>query len=274
MNRIVAVTIVGTLAAAPAFAECTKADRSALEEFDRAWGKATRSGDRAALEQVLADDYAGFGATIASKAQTIANAVRNAQAPSNQPAGDVREDFYQISCTPTTATIVHRNVITAGRDADERVTYSRSVHVVEKRGGKWQAVASTGHPLNDAATLGYLQLEFADAYRTADLAWFERNLAAGFSGIPTDGVLQGKDVFIAALRTRRSTYDSADVSEISTRVDGERAVVTAISQIKGRSGEGQPFDVRLRYTATYVKRDGRWQVWAIQATTVPVRSGT
>ena len=277
MIRIVAVTLtlVSLCTVSYSYAECSKADRAELQAFDQTWGKATTSGDRATLEQVLADDYVGFGATLTSKAQAIANAIRTAeQARMNQAAGDFREDYYQITCTPTTATIVHRNVSTTGSGADERVTYGRSIHVVEKRGGKWQVVSSTGHALNDQAILGYMQLEWNDASRSRDVAWFERNFAAEFTAVRPSGEVRTKADVLAAIRADKRALESLELSELTIRVVGDTAVVAGVNHVKGKNADGTAIDDRARFTDTLVKRNGRWLALSSHVTPLPRKTGT
>jgi hypothetical protein len=57
-SLIVAVSLV--FAAVPAFAQCSVADRKALEDFDRAWGEATERGDRVTMARFIADEFQGF----------------------------------------------------------------------------------------------------------------------------------------------------------------------------------------------------------------------
>jgi ketosteroid isomerase-like protein len=46
-------------------------------------------------------------------------------------------------------------------------------------------------------------------------------------------------------------------------------IVTGINEVKGKDEQGQAFSRRTRFTDTYIKRDGRWQVWATQGTLIP-----
>jgi hypothetical protein len=65
-------------------------------------------GDRAALEQIYANDYMNLSpATPQNKAQAIDSAVRDAERGrqnTNQP--QLTYDYYMINCTPTTATMI------------------------------------------------------------------------------------------------------------------------------------------------------------------------
>lgn len=105
-------------------------------------------------------------------------------------------DHYVVACSPVTATLTHRTSVTTTVNGRDQTTYSRSVHVLEKRGGRWQVVSNAGH------------------------------------AIPA-------------------------------------AVVTGVNRVRGRDAQGKPFDRRIRFTDTFIKRDGRWQLWATQGTTIP-----
>jgi ketosteroid isomerase-like protein len=264
---------VAVLSPLRAQAQCPEPERAALERFDRAWSEATQKGDRGALERVFADDYMGVAvAGPGGKAEAIDGAVRAAEQnranPRDLPV--TRYDYYMISCTPTSATITHRNTVTARVDGADRVTYSRSVHVLEKRGGQWQVVSNAGHALDDASQLYYLEREWNDAIRNKDADWIERNYARDATDVQSgNGALFTKAQTLAETRGDRSTYEVVETTEMAARVEGNAAIVTGVFHVKGRSGENQPFDRRSRYTDVWIKRDGRWQVWASQGTLIP-----
>ncbi len=113
MKRILAMLVLTLAAVGYVFGECSDADRKALEAFDRAWGDAGVNGDRTALMNIYADDYAGLPGML-NKTVTIEDTMkafeRNKANP--QMADKITHDNYMISCTPTTATITHRNIIT------------------------------------------------------------------------------------------------------------------------------------------------------------------
>jgi ketosteroid isomerase-like protein len=271
---LLSAVAVGSLGAAtgPARAQCPEPEQRALEAFDRAWSEATRTGDRAALERIFADDYQGVGvAGPAAKAATIDGAVRAAEQnranPQNLP--QTRYDYYLIACTPVSATVTHRNTTTAVADGVERVSYSRSVHVMEKRNGQWRVVSNAGHPLDDAAQLYYLEREWNDAIRNKDVAWIDRHYARDATDISAQtGRLDSKADVLAATRADNDVYEVVETSEMAARVEGNSAIVTGIFYIKGRNERNQPFERRSRYTDVWIKRDGRWQVWASQGTAI------
>lgn len=126
------LTIVVTFAfAGHIFAECSAAEKKALEAFDHAWSKAGETGDRAALMNILADDFIGLPAMI-SKTQNITDTMATFERNKANPQGvdQFSSDNYMISCTPSTATITHRNIVTTrnGTGGKEETFYTRSVH--------------------------------------------------------------------------------------------------------------------------------------------------
>jgi ketosteroid isomerase-like protein len=270
MRRILSTALLILSASLYASGQCNEADRQKLTAFDKSWGEAGVSGDKAFLQNVYADDYMNMSpAGTLTKAQAIENAVRDAERrkASPQNADGVAHDNYVITCTPNTATITHRNVVTAKVDGKEQHFYTRSVHFLEKRGGEWKVVSDAGGPLNDGGQLLYMEMEWADADQKGDLAWFERNLAENYSGISSrTGKLNTKADEIADIKTRKDVFTNVTASDMQVRVEGDTGVVTGIYHMKGRDEKGQPVDRRIRYTDVYVKRDGRWLALASQGT--------
>ena len=171
MKKLLLALSVGLLISSPLLADCSASEKKALEDLDRAWGEASRKGDRAALEQIFASDYMGTnpGNTI-TRTEAINNAVRDAEEARGNPQPAVTHDYYIINCSPLTATITHRNVVTDTKAGKTHRSYNRSVHFLEKRNGRWQAVANAGHPLNAAGAVMYLEHEWNDADIKGDTA--------------------------------------------------------------------------------------------------------
>ncbi len=141
MKRILVTTLLILSAATLAFGQCSEADKQKLMALDKAWGEVGQRGDRAALQNIYADDYMNPATTgVLNKTQTIDEAIRNAERLKADPqnADKVSHDHYIITCTPNTATITHRNVITAKVDGKEQHFYTRGAHFLEKRGADWK----------------------------------------------------------------------------------------------------------------------------------------
>jgi len=186
MKRLLVVAFLFLAAAVAAYGQCSEAEKKKLEEFDRAWGDAEQRGDRAFLENVFADDFTNVSvAGLRTKAQVIDNAVKQAERAraSSQNPPQIAHDYYIISCTPNTATITHRDVITTVSEGKERTEYFRRVHFLEKRSGRWQVVSNIGHALDDAGILLYMEREWNDADLTRNVTWRERNFAHDYTGV-------------------------------------------------------------------------------------------
>ena len=255
------------------FGECGDADKTALEAFDRAWGAAGVGGDRAALTTIYAEDYTGLPG-MQNKMQTIAATMTGFEKDKANPnmADKVSHDNYMITCTPTSAVITHRNIVTTknGTGGKDETFWTRSVHFLEKRGGKWQVVGNAGNSLDQYAVLGYMERDWNTADIKRDIGWFEHNYAADYSSISSrDAKITNKTEDIAGYTTDKSRTEWAELSEMDIRIDGGMAVVTGINHTKGHDEKAQPFDRRIRFTDTFIKRDGRWQVWATQGTRIP-----
>lgn len=272
MTRILFLTLTVLFAFVCAVGQCSEADQQKLIAFDKAWGEAGQRGDKPFLQNVYADDYMNTSvAGTITKAQAIDNAVRAAERRSAnpQPAAQTTPDNYIIACTPNSATITHRNVTVTKTDGKEQTSYSRSVHFLEKRGGEWRAVSDAGGPLNDAGQLLYMEMDWSDADKRGDTAWFERNLADDYFGISsTTGKLNSRGDDVAEMKNRKEVFDSAVASDMQVRVEGNTGIVTGIYHLKGRDDKGQPLDRRIRYTDIYAKKDGRWQVIGSQGTLI------
>jgi ketosteroid isomerase-like protein len=57
LKQIFVALLMLSAVAMTAFGQCSDADKKKLEGFDRAWGEASTSGDRAAMANYLADEF-------------------------------------------------------------------------------------------------------------------------------------------------------------------------------------------------------------------------
>ena len=267
MKHTLAAALLILFASSVAFGQCGEADRQKLIAFDKAWSEAAQRGDRALLQNFFADDYVSPSpAGTQTKAQVIDGAVRAAELrrPDPQNAQNV-SDHYIVTCTPNTATITHRNVVTRMVDGKERSSYSRSVHILEKRGGDWKVVSDAGHPLDDGGQLLYMEMDWADAVKRKDKAWLERHYAEGFISVNPEGTLNNRRADIEDLQN--VSFDSMEASDMQVRVNGDTAVVTGVSTVKGKY-KNQDIGGRYRFIDTFVKRDGEWKILSSQATRI------
>lgn len=272
MKTLVGTFVLVLASFGVAFGECSAADKQALEAFDKAWSKTNQSGDRNAMSKIYADDFAGFPGMQTKTAAidgALATFERNKANPSNET---VAPDHYRISCTPTTATIVHRNVIWTpdGPGGKAATIYTRSVHFLEKRGGAWQVVSNAGNDLDDADIIWYLEQDWNDAILKKDKAWFESNYAPDFQSVSSTTAQRfDKAGEIADTVDAKGTMELAETTGMNIRVDRNFAIVTGTFRTKGKDEKGVAYDRSVRYTDTWIKRDGRWYAWGTSGTVVP-----
>ncbi|MCZ2391446.1 MAG: nuclear transport factor 2 family protein [Acidobacteria bacterium] len=262
------LTLFGTV-----LGQCSDKEKMALESFDRAWGTAGETGDKAALNSIYADDYVGLPG-MQGKAATIEDTMKSVERDKANPAmaDKVTHDQYMITCTPNTATITHRNIIWTpnGLGGKPETYWTRSVHFLEKRGGKWQVVSNAGNDMDDYMILGYMERDWNDAILKRDKAWFAKNYAEDFSSVSsTTANLMNKAEDVADTMNDKVTTESISTTNMNIRIDGKVGIVTGIFHTKGKDEKGAPFDRKMRFTDTWIKRDGRWQVWATQGTNIP-----
>jgi len=254
-----------------AFGQCSEADKKALEAFDRAWGEAGRNGDRAALMNVYADDFTAMPG-MQGKMAAIENTMKTYERNKANPAGadKVTHDHFIISCTANTATITHRNTVWTpmGVGGKPETFWTRSVHFLEKRGGKWQVVSNPGGgDLDEYEAIWYLEQDWNDAFWKKDAEWFKKNWAPDFSNISSEsGELSGKSKEIEGMMNDKNTYDLVKTSDMNIDIEGKTARVTGIFHLKGKDKDGKAFDTKIRYTDIWVKRDGNWVAWSSQGT--------
>jgi len=266
VKNIIMILIVLIASVATALGECSVSDRSNLEAFDRAWGKAGDSGDKASLEALYADEYQGIP-DMSGKADTVANAMRAYEAGKADPSSidKVLHDHYVITCTPASATITHRNVIDtkSGNLGVPQIIWTRSVHFLEKRNGKWQVVSNATHLMDDYMYLAYMEQDWNDANQNRDKAWFERNYAPDYISVSSEtGKLANKADDIASSLNSKSTNELTETKGLNVRIDRQFATVTGVYRYKGKDEKGVAYDHKIRFIDTFVRRDGRWMVWA------------
>ncbi|MGI8566112.1 MAG: nuclear transport factor 2 family protein [Pyrinomonadaceae bacterium] len=100
-----------------------------------------------------------------------------------------------------------------------------------------------------------------------DAAALDRLLAEDYTQLNPSGETINKAQEIANTKTPIfvSTVESLRTEDVEVKVSGERATVTGFIVVSVRL-DGQGIRERLRYTRTYAKRDGRWQIVAAQLT--------
>jgi ketosteroid isomerase-like protein len=273
MKTLFGMMMILTLTAGTVLAECSAADKKALEAWDRAWGASGQNGEKTALMDIYADDYMGLPDGT-NKMTAIENSMKTFERNKANPAGanKTTHELYMITCTPMTATITHRNTVWTpnGTGGKPETYYTRSVHFLEKRNGKWQVVSDSGHGLDDYDVLGYMEQAWGDAVMTKNKDWFEQNYAADYTTVSTTGKMYNRAADIKDTMESKRVYEDSKLSDLDIRVNGDTAIVTGVIWDKGKDGDGKAFERKFRFTDTFIKRDGKWWAWASQGTLMPM----
>jgi ketosteroid isomerase-like protein len=82
-----------------------------------------------------------------------------------------------------------------------------------------------------------------------------------------DGALMTKAQLLADVKSGDLALESSTISDMKVRVHGDAAVVTYITTDKGKY-KGQDISGRFRWTDTFVRRAGSWQIVAGQGTPI------
>jgi ketosteroid isomerase-like protein len=114
-----------------------------------------------------------------------------------------------------------------------------------------------------------LQREWLDAYQAHDAAALERIEADDFTLTEGDGKVTTKAEDVASLKNAKPPQpdDAFDVEDVQVRLYGDTAVLIGRVIIRYRN-RGQMVAEQYRYTDTYLRRRGRWQVVASQLTRI------
>jgi len=130
-----------------------------------------------------------------------------------------------------------------------------------------RAVSAGGE--DDKTAITRLEHEWLGALKAYDYAWFERNFGSDCTEVSSgDGALKPKEQDIADFKADKTVFETVEFDDLKIRVEDNAAVANGVTHIVAHDEQGQRFDVRLRFTDTWIKRDGRWQVWAAQHTRI------
>jgi ketosteroid isomerase-like protein len=100
-----------------------------------------------------------------------------------------------------------------------------------------------------------------------DVAAFGRFFADDAVLTTPDGSLQTKAQLLADIKSGDLVLESSSISDMKVRVYGAAAIVTYITTDKGKY-KGQDISGRFRWTDTFVRGSGGWQIVAGHGTPV------
>jgi ketosteroid isomerase-like protein len=75
----------------------------------------------------------------------------------------------------------------------------------------------------------------------------------------SNGNTDNKQTYIQTIRDGKFRYEQIDVAEQRVRLYGDVALINGICQIKA-TNNGEPTNLKLKYTDAYIRRHGQWQL--------------
>ena len=117
----------------------------------------------------------------------------------------------------------------------------------------------------DEVLLAELQRTLAKAWVDADRAAIEQIIAPDWKITGPDGRMTDRGSVLAdVFEARRHRIHRIEIDDVHARVFGDAAVVTGRTHGVGEV-EGSSYDVVIRFTDMFVRREGRWQAVASHA---------
>jgi hypothetical protein len=123
----------------------------------------------------------------------------------------------------------------------------------------------------DEVVLTELQQALAKAWMSADRATIDRIIAIDWKSTGPDGRMTDRAAVLGdVFETRRHKIQRVAIDDVTARVFGDAAVVTGRTHGVGEF-DAAAYDVVIRFTDTFVRRDGRWQAVASHASLVQAK---
>jgi ketosteroid isomerase-like protein len=109
------------------------------------------------------------------------------------------------------------------------------------------------------------ELKRFEAAVKVDLDALGKMLADDLTYTHSTGVLETKAVFLESLKSGKLQFKKIEPGDLQVRVYGTTAIINGTAAVSVVS-DGQPKDIKLRFTDVWANRAGRWQMVAWQST--------
>ncbi|MEJ7736351.1 MAG: nuclear transport factor 2 family protein [Chitinophagaceae bacterium] len=166
------------------------------------------------------------------------------------------------------------NTIVRIKNPGQDTALNPSTLVMVKNGGRWQVVNGQGTPAaaeaagtNDEQTIKKIEQELLDALLKGDASANERYQASTYIFTAPDGTVMDKAKGIADIKSGDLKFESSKLDDMKVHVYGNTAVVTCRTTDKGKYKDVD-LSGQYRWTDTFVKQNGRWQLVAGQGTKI------
>jgi hypothetical protein len=148
MKRILAITLLCVAVTLVVSAQAKKVPddvQKTLISLDKQWGEA--GGDTAKLDKIIGDNLLAVSSKgeAQDKQQLIAD--NKASSVGVQNASYVADEYKFEMLSPDVVVMTHRGTIKGMQNGKEATDSHRSLHVFQKRDGRWQVVANAQLPI-------------------------------------------------------------------------------------------------------------------------------
>ena len=116
---------------------------------------------------------------------------------------------------------------------------------------------------SDVEAIRELNAGYVRAFLNSDADWYDRHLTLDFVCILTTGATVDRATFLENA-TKPHTTVTYDLSEVTIRVHGDAALVSALGTWARKDGTTG----RTRYVDVWVRKDGQWKAVSAQLTRV------
>ena len=293
LSAAAAVALVATLASAQGAGgqagDAQKGDEAAIRKLGEQYAAAVNGGNARQAAAVFAED----GSYTFVSGQTVKGRTAIEKRLAEQPMGTAKtgrtlsiETEAVRFLEPDLAVATGQSRFTGRAPGDEGGGHYMTV--VRRVGPEWKVVAvhtainppdmaepavstaSTGTSGRGAAAADELmavEREWLDATKSRDAARLNQILADEFVEIDPAGMARTKQEAIASVTSGDLVFDSFTIGDVKPRVYGNTAVLVGTSTVTGKY-KGEDISGTYRWTDTFVRRNGRWQVVSSQATQV------
>jgi len=125
---------------------------------------------------------------------------------------------------------------------------------------------------DDCRQLEEIQQQLVKAWVTHERSILERLLAPEWRVTRADGRVSTRDDVLREFDSGANRLREGKVDDILVRTFGDFAMVTGRTQARGEYA-GQAYDVTLRFTDVFVRRNGNWRAVASHATRIANSDG-
>jgi Domain of unknown function (DUF4440) len=120
---------------------------------------------------------------------------------------------------------------------------------------------------DDRRQLEDIQRQLSKAWATRDFATINQLLATDWSVTHIDGAILSREEVLRNFESRDNQLLESDIDDLRVGVYDGFAIVTGRNHARGEF-KGQKYDVTLRFTDVFIRRDQRWQAVASHASQI------